>query len=173
MVSSNDEEFVKLCRSIAWWGRGAGNLNPNGTCGKRFDKWLDNYDEVVDHRYFFSSMGYNLKPLDLQGAIGLVQLGKFDMIEHLRIRNKHHIGSLVEQHIGVCRVITEWNEGQPAWFGVPILVTPPHKHDVQQHFEKNKIQTRNYFAGNILLHPGYSHLGNYNEYPNEKMGLID
>ena len=33
-------------------------------------------------------------------------------------------------------------------------------------FEKNKIQTRNYFAGNILLHPGYKHLDDYSNYPN-------
>ena len=31
---------------------------------------------------------------------------------------------------------------------------------------KNNIQTRNYFAGNILLHPGYEHLGDYRKYPN-------
>jgi len=29
-----------------------------------------------------------------------------------------------------------------------------------------KVQTRNYFAGNILLHPGYKHLDNYKNYPN-------
>jgi CDP-6-deoxy-D-xylo-4-hexulose-3-dehydrase len=27
------------------------------------------------------------------------------------------------------------------------------------------IQTRNYFAGNILLHPGYKHLDDYIQYP--------
>jgi CDP-6-deoxy-D-xylo-4-hexulose-3-dehydrase len=27
-----------------------------------------------------------------------------------------------------------------------------------QYLEKNKIQTRPYFAGNIMLQPGYSHL---------------
>ena len=33
------------------------------------------------------------------------------------------------------------------------------------YLEKNKIQTRNYFAGNILLHPGYSNLGDWMDYP--------
>ena len=28
-----------------------------------------------------------------------------------------------------------------------------------------RIQTRNYFAGNILLHPGYKHLDDANKYP--------
>ena len=33
------------------------------------------------------------------------------------------------------------------------------------YLELNKIQTRNYFAGNILLHPGYSHLDDATKYP--------
>ena len=33
------------------------------------------------------------------------------------------------------------------------------------HFEENKVQTRNYFAGNILLHPGYKHLDDASKYP--------
>ena len=44
------------------------------------------YNEIVDHRYVFANMGYNLKPLDLQGAMGVVQLEKFDEI-HERRRN--------------------------------------------------------------------------------------
>jgi CDP-6-deoxy-D-xylo-4-hexulose-3-dehydrase len=33
------------------------------------------------------------------------------------------------------------------------------------HLESNKVQTRNYFAGNVLLHPGYSHLDDAHKYP--------
>ena len=39
------------------------------------------------------------------------------------------------------------------------------KHKLVEHLEKNKIQTRNYFAGNILLHPGYSFLDDSSKYP--------
>jgi CDP-6-deoxy-D-xylo-4-hexulose-3-dehydrase len=171
MVSANDESFIALCRSLAWWGRdchcvGAANLLPCGTCGTRFSKWLDNYDGMVDHRYLFTSMGYNLKPLDLQGALGLEQLKKIDHIKLLRNEHKHAIGDFVEKHINICRVVRNLPAADPAWFGVPIVVEPLHKNRVQQHFESNKIQTRNYFAGNILLHPGYSDLGDYREYPN-------
>ena len=85
MVCSDNQEIVSTARSMAWWGRdcyciGAGNLLPNGTCGNRFDKWLPNYEGVMDHKYIFTNLGYNLKPLDLQGAIGLAQLEKVDEI---------------------------------------------------------------------------------------------
>ena len=32
--------------------------------------------------------------------------------------------------------------------------------------EKNRIQTRSMFSGNLLMHPGYNDLGNYKDYPN-------
>ena len=81
MVSSNIEEIVQIARSFAWWGRGCycvGSQNklPNGVCGQRFDRWLEGYDKDVDHKYVFGVQGYNLKPADLQGSIGLIQLKK-------------------------------------------------------------------------------------------------
>ena len=38
-------------------------------------------------------------------------------------------------------------------------------------FESNRIQTRPYFAGNILLHPGFKNLDDYNLYPNANKAL--
>jgi CDP-6-deoxy-D-xylo-4-hexulose-3-dehydrase len=36
--------------------------------------------------------------------------------------------------------------------------TPFKRSDICQFFESNKIQTRPYFAGNIMLQPAYTHL---------------
>jgi len=96
MVSSNDLKFIDLARSVSWWGRdcycvGSNNLLPCGTCGKRFDYWLENYDGIIDHKYIYGNIGYNLKPLDLQGAIGSVQLTKMDEIDSKRRKNKNII----------------------------------------------------------------------------------
>lgn len=170
MVSSNVKEIVDLARSFAWWGRdcycvGAQNLLSCGTCGKRFDNWLKDYDGIVDHKYVFSNMGYNLKPLDLQGGIGSVQLNKFDEIHHLRRSNKVSIQSIVEKIPGI-RVVNEREESETSWFGVPIICsTKDQKQKLVSHLESNRIQTRNYFAGNILLHPGYRHLDDASKYP--------
>jgi len=170
MVSSNIKAIVDLARSFAWWGRGCycvgqQNLLTNGVCGRRFDKWLEGYDDIVDHKYMFGQMGYNLKPLDMQGGVGSVQLMKFDEIHRLRRKNKKSIQKIIETIPG-CRVVNERDDSETSWFGVPIICDDGKlKRSLVTFLEQNKIQTRNYFAGNILLHPGYSHLDDAKKYP--------
>ena len=177
MICSNNEEYMDMVRKIAWWGRdcyciGANNLLSCGTCGKRFDKWLDNYDGVVDHKYVFSNMGYNLKPLDLQGSIGLAQLDKIGIVDEKRRANKARLGNIITKSVPGVRIANTLPDADPSWFGVPMICdTKELKEELQAFFESNKIQTRNYFAGNILLHPGYSHLDDYSKYPNANMAL--
>lgn len=171
MVCTNDDKLKKLFVSISWWGRdcycvGSANLLACGTCGNRFDKWLENYDGVVDHKYVFSEMGYNLKPLDLQGAIGLEQLNKLDEIEANRKHSKKTIEDIFLKNIPGVRVPQTLDGADPCWFGTPFICEKEGlKYRLVDFLEKNKIQTRNYFAGNILFHPGYNHLDDYKNYP--------
>jgi CDP-6-deoxy-D-xylo-4-hexulose-3-dehydrase len=171
MVCSDDSKLKQLFVSLSWWGRdcyciGSANLLSCGTCGNRFDKWLENYDGIVDHKYVFSEMGYNLKPLDLQGAIGLVQLDKLDEIESNRKRSKEIISKIFTDNIPGLRIPKTLPKADPCWFGTPFICEKEGlKHKLVAHLEANKIQTRNYFAGNILLHPGYSQLDDYKKYP--------
>ena len=171
MVVSNRPDIIMTARSFAWWGRdcycvGSANLLSCGTCGKRFDKWMDNYDGVIDHKYYFTNVGYNLKPLDFQGAIGSVQLKKLSMIHQKRRANKNNIQSYFEDIEGV-RIPKEHQNSETSWFGVPVICDSYDlKLKLVRHLESNGIQTRNYFAGNILCHPGYEKLGNWKEYPN-------
>ena len=177
MICCDDDKLINLVRSVSWWGRdcycvGTNNLLECGTCGKRFDNWLPNYDGVIDHKYLFTTMGYNLKPLDLQGAIGLEQLKKFEYIDEKRREYKKTIQKFLEDNIKEIRVINPLPKADPSWFGVPIYCESQDvKEFLVQHFESNKIQTRNYFSGNILLHPGYKHLDNYKDYPNSNLAL--
>lgn len=169
MVSSNIEEIVQIARSFAWWGRGcfcvgAQNKLANGVCGNRFDRWLEGYDRDVDHKYVFGVQGYNLKPADLQGSIGLVQLEKQDEIHQKRRHNKQRLHEIFSDIPGV-RVIDEREDAETSWFGVPI-VYEDGKHSLVKHLEDNGIQTRNYFAGNILMHPAYRHIDDAKNYPN-------
>ena len=57
-------------------------------------------------------------------------------------------------------------KSEPSWFAFPMTVkdsSPFNRSEITSHFESAKIQTRNYFAGNILLHPAYQHLYNLKE----------
>ena len=171
LIGTNEEELKKLLTSITWWGRdcycvGSANLLSCGTCGKRFSNWLDSYDGIIDHKYVFSNMGYNLKPLDLQGAIGSIQLDKFDEIETNRKKSKETIENIFTSNIKGIRGIKSLDKADVSWFGTPFVCEEEGlKHKLVEYLEKNKIQTRNYFAGNILLHPGYSFLDNSSNYP--------
>jgi CDP-6-deoxy-D-xylo-4-hexulose-3-dehydrase len=172
MVSSNQEEIIELARSFAWWGRdcycvGSANLLTNGTCKRRFDKWLQDVDIVIDHKYLFSNIGYNLKPLDLQGALGIEQLKKFDQIHEKRRSIKKIISLFIANNVANVRVIDENKKAETSWFGVPIVCDSPGlKKHLVKHLEENRIQTRNYFAGNILLHPAYRDMDEASNYPN-------
>jgi CDP-6-deoxy-D-xylo-4-hexulose-3-dehydrase len=170
MVSSNIPEIVNIARSFAWWGRdcycaGSANLASCGTCGKRFDKWIDGYDQIVDHKYVFSNIGYNLKPLDFQGAVGIEQLKRFNDIHEKRRKNKRDLQDEIEKIEGL-RVVNELEGSETSWFGIPIICKELSlKRRLVKYLEENKIQTRNYFAGNILMHPGYTHIEDYRNYP--------
>jgi len=171
MVCTNDLELKKLFVSLSWWGRdcycvGSANLLACGTCGNRFDKWLENFDGVIDHKYVFSEMGYNVKPLDLQGAIGCVQLEKLYEIELRRKNSKETISKIFTNNIPNIRIPKVLSKAEPCWFGTPFICESDGlKAKLVQYLEDNKIQTRNYFAGNILLHPGYRFLDDYKNYP--------
>lgn len=170
MVSSNNPEIIMHARSFSWWGRdcycvGAANLLSCGTCGNRFDKWIDAYDGVVDHKYVFVNQGYNLKPLDMQGAVGSVQIKKLPMIHEKRRHFKVEIEKILNKIPGL-RIPGELDHAETSWFGVPVICnTGQLKRKLVDHLEASGIQTRNYFAGNILMHPAYVHLDDYKKYP--------
>lgn len=177
MVCSNDERVILEARSFSWWGRdchcvGAANLLPCGTCGNRFDTHLGKEFGIVDHKYVFTNIGYNLKPLDLQAAIGLEQLNKFDRMEALRRHHFDQFSRLLRFYIKDIDIAWNLPEADPSWFGVPIICSSMElKTKLVAFLESHKIQTRNYFAGNLLCHPAYKHLGDYKKFPNANAAL--
>jgi CDP-6-deoxy-D-xylo-4-hexulose-3-dehydrase len=177
MVSSDDMDFINLVRSVSWWGRdcrcsGAANLLACGTCGNRFDRWLEDYDGIIDHKYVFTNIGYNLKPLDFQGAIGSIQLTKLEEIDAKRKYHKTEIEKALLENIPTVRSATMLPQADTSWFGVPIICSSQEEKELLvDHFEANKIQTRSYFAGNILIHSAFKHLDDYKKYPNSNLAL--
>lgn len=176
MVTSPSSQIIEAARSIAWWGRacycvGQANLLSCGTCKNRFSRWIPELGHDIDHKYVFDHIGYNLKPLDLQGAIGLEQLAKIPTFESVRRFNFKLITDVLYNVKGV-KPITVHPKADVCWFGVPVICESGEmKTKFVKHLESNGIQTRNYFAGNLLVHPAYKHLDDWKKYPNANQVL--
>lgn len=167
-ISVNTLTQERIVRSFREWGRGCycvgktANLLKNGTCKCRFNNWLPSLpNEIFDHKYVYTEIGYNLKPIELQAAIGLVQLEKLEEIHELRRRNYkllYDIFSKYEEYF-ILPKATEYSN--PSWFAFPLTIKNTiifNRFDICNYLEDNKIQTRQYFGGNLLLQPAYQGL---------------
>ena len=186
-VATSDETQDIILRSFREWGRGCYCVGPDanklkcGTCGKRFQEWIPELPgEIFDHKYVYDEIGYNLKPIELQGAMGLVQLGKLDEIHALRRRNYQLLFNIYEKYEEFFHLPRAQANSNPSWFAFPITIrdgAPFKRSDLVDYLEENLIQTRPYFAGNIMLQPAYSHLMNpadaKNNFPMATKTMID
>jgi len=167
-VSCNTYEQEVLLRSFREWGRGCYCVGPEanklkcGSCGKRFNEWIPTMPgEIFDHKYVYDEIGYNLKPIELQGAMGLEQLKKLDEIHVLRKRNYKLLFDIYSKYEDFFHLPRAQAKSDPSWFAFPLTIrkdAPFKRSDIVDYLEENLIQTRPYFAGNIMLQPAYSHI---------------
>ena len=171
-VACSNEEQETVIKSLREWGRscycsGKGSAClKNGMCKKRFSDWLPSFPgEIFDHKYVYEEIGYNLKPLDLQAAIGLVQLKKLDKIIEIRKKNFNRLYSIFSKYDKIFHLPVTTEKADPSWFAFPLTVrdgTYMKRNYFTMYLEDCKIQTRNYFGGNVLLQPAYDKIYNGN-----------
>jgi len=166
-VACKSVETERIIRSFREWGRGCycigkQNLLEKGSCGCRFSNWLPTLpDYLFDHKYTYEEIGYNLKPIELQASIGLVQMEKLEEIGLKRRANYNQYFKAFAKYKQYFHLHKAQELSDPDWFAFPITVrdgAPFKRSDICQFFEANKIQTRPYFAGNIMLQPAYQGL---------------
>lgn len=167
-VATKTKEQEIVVRSLREWGRGCycvgkkANLLKNGSCGKRFGNWVPSLpNHVFDHKFVYEEMGYNLKPIELQASIGVEQLKKLPEIHARRRSNYQKLSEAFSQYEQFFHLHRATPKSNPSWFGFPVTVrdeAPFKRNNITEFLESNKIQTRNYFAGNMMLQPAYSHL---------------
>lgn len=167
-VATSDPATEVILRSFREWGRGCYCVGPEanklkcGSCGKRFNNWIPTLpDEIFDHKYVYDEIGYNMKPIELQAAMGLQQLDKLGEIHALRRRNYGLLFAIYEKYEEFFHLPRAQAGSDPSWFAFPVTIrvgAPFKRNDFVDYLEENLIQTRPYFAGNIMLQPAYSHL---------------
>lgn len=160
------------------WGRDC--WCPSGkdnTCEKRFSWQLGELPEGYDHKYIYSHLGYNLKPLDPQAAIGRVQLRRLPAFIQARKENwellRRGLASLDQYFdFSLPTHATTWTpEGftwdqtgcktDCSWFGFKLTIreeAPFTRTQLAEHLDKHKIGNRMLFGGNLVRQPAFVQL---------------
>ena len=180
-----DMKLKVLAESFRDWGRDCWCASgKDNTCNKRFGWKLGELPEGYDHKYIYSHLGYNLKPLDIQAAIGRAQLRKLPEFIEARKRNwetlRHALAPLEEFFtFQLPTHAAAWNppssvlrspssaftwerdDGarcEPSWFGFMLLVKPSApftRREIAQHLDAAKIGNRMLFGGNLVRQPAF------------------
>ena len=186
-VACNTKIQEIVTRSFREWGRGCycvgkkAGLSKNGSCGNRFSNWLPELpDEIFDHKYVYDEIGYNLKPIELQASIGLEQMKKLPEIHRRRKENHSRLVNIFSKYEEYFYIPKATDLSNPSWFAFAVTIkdnTKFKRKDIVDFLESNKIQTRPYFAGNIMLQPAYNGLIDKNDviskYPNARKITTD
>ena len=174
-----DAKLKSIAESIRDWGRDC--WCPSGidnSCGKRFGWQLGDLPAGYDHKYIYSHLGYNLKPLDSQAAIGRVQLRRLPGFIEARKHNWEtlRIGldnqsdvlsfSLPTHAIGWDpRKGFSWDEDlcrtDCSWFGFKLQVKPGAsftRTDLARELDNHQVGNRMLFGGNLVRQPAFKQL---------------
>lgn len=165
------------------WGRDCWCASGvDNTCGKRFQWQLGELPEGYDHKYIYSHLGYNVKPLDTQAAIGRVQIRRLPEFIQARKANweslrsgLHGLEAYIEfalpthatawippQERSDLAEAFSWDDSgcttDCSWFGFKITVkesAPFTRTELVKHLDANKIGNRMLFGGNLVRQPAF------------------
>jgi len=165
-VYTDNPLLKKIMVSMRDWGRDC--ICPSGVdnlCGHRFSGQYGELPLGYDHKYTYSHFGYNLKATDMQAAIGCAQLKKLSSFIEKRIENWNYLYnklSVIKDKI----ILPESEaDSKPSWFGFLITFkTNEERNEITKLLEKNNIQTRMLFSGNIIRHPCFDSIRNTDVY---------
>lgn len=176
-VNINKNKKLKvIAESFRDWGRDC--WCPSGidnSCNKRFDWKLGDLPEGYDHKYTYSHLGYNLKPLDTQAAIGRVQLRRLPEFIEVRKENWEYLRkglANLENYLefALPTHAKKWstNEGftwdssgfrtECSWFGFKIAVKDNklfNRTELAIELDRFKIGNRMLFGGNLIRQPAF------------------
>jgi CDP-4-dehydro-6-deoxyglucose reductase, E1 len=177
-VNMNTLKFRSIIESFRDWGRDCWCASgKDNTCGKRFDWQLGELPRGYDHKFIYSHLGYNLKPLDMQAAIGRVQLQRLPQFVQARIDNWDYLrrglpncseffNFMLPTHAtGWSPEGFTWDQSGHqtvcSWFGFMLRVKPTApftKFQLARRLDEKKIGNRMLFGGNLVRQPVFVQL---------------
>jgi len=159
MVCFNDKKFYEEAKILRGWGRSSAIFNESEDIRRRFSAKVSGIQ--YDGKYIFLRMGYNFLPSEISAAFGIEQLKKLKKNINTRIKNFRYLSNFFSKFSNLINVpITNLN-AKTGWLAFPLTIKENKKfnrRDMQIFFEKNNIQTRTIFSGNILKQPAMKYL---------------
>jgi len=142
-VVTDDEELYHILLSIRAHGWTRNLPNVNLVSGVKSD-------DPFEESFKFVLPGYNVRPLEMSGAIGIEQLKKLPGFIEKRIANAKHFLKLFSGHpyIDIQQEI-----GASSWFGFSLVLnerSPITRRELVDIFTKNSIECRPIVTGNFL-----------------------
>jgi CDP-6-deoxy-D-xylo-4-hexulose-3-dehydrase len=150
VVATNDESLFHTLKSIRAHGWTRDLPDQNHVFNKTGSEWDDLYRFVLP--------GYNIRPLEIEAAIGSVQLTKLpDFIETRRLNAEIFLGQLSQME-GL-RVQKE--NGKSSWFGFSIILEGKLKgqrRKLVESLNNAQIVSRPIVTGNFTRNPVIKHM---------------
>ncbi len=162
MIMVHDQKLAERLVVLRGWGRRSSLYGETAT-----SELLENRFEVelegvpYDNKFVFSEIGYNFLPLELQAAFALVQLTRFPDFAKAR---KAHFAAMLEffkQYEEYFILPKQTPNSETNWLAFPVVIkdsAPFDRKGLATFLEKNGIQTRPVFTGDILKQPAFKNI---------------
>ncbi len=154
-LSINDKNVMERAKLLRSWGRSSSLFDEKSEdIENRFNVNLDGIE--YDAKFVFEAIGYNLEGSELGAAFGLTQLKKLKENIEKRRKNFKRQCEFFSNYKELFDIPKELEGANTAWLAFPIIIKKNanfSRREFQIYLEKNKIQTRVVFSGNILRQP--------------------
>jgi CDP-6-deoxy-D-xylo-4-hexulose-3-dehydrase len=147
MVVTDNEEYAELARALRVFGW-ARNL-------KKYEDYARQYPSI-DKRFLFVNKGFNFRPTELHGAIGIHQMKKLEKFIKIRRENAAYWTNRLKEFSDYLIVHEERPGTRHVWFGQPVTVkadAPFTRDELTKYLEEHKIETRAIEVPNITKQP--------------------
>lgn len=120
-------------------------------------KYVNMYPDI-DPRFIFINTGYNLRPTEVNAAIGKIQLPKLNKLIDNRRETAAFYLNYLSKYAEFFHFQTETPKGKHVWFGFPVILKdncPFSVKDITSYMQARGIETRPIIAGNMARHPAF------------------
>lgn len=159
MILLNNPKWHTRAKVLRGWGRNSSVFQESEDINKRFAVKLGKIP--YDAKFVFSEVGYNFLAPEITAAFANAQLDKLSIFRKRRVHNFSHLRRFFEKYERFFVLPSQRKDVETQWLAFPLTIkenAPFTRLDLVAFLEKNNIQTRPIFTGNILKQPGFKNI---------------